>query len=251
MPILPIYSSFDFVVVLEFDDENSEHLDFVAPESDSAKNMYLDLSAAQSDEDNQDSEFVITESNDENNQDLPTAPKLDAEVDTENNDLDNAAPESNENKNFEFSAPESEGEENNVNFVTRDADEDNFEAPKLTDKSNTDFDFVAAQSGMTLHENNNDIDFAVSESDEYNHDLKSDYNAEEGKNMLYDVPAKNGMIFGYSIIHFQHFLSFNYTKINEVHFFRVHHFCSISTILCIIVYVTSVETCIFHLFYIF
>ena len=102
LPILPIYSSFDFVVVLEFDDENSEHLDFVAPESDSAKNMYLDLSAAQSDEDNQDSEFVITESNDENNQDLPTAPKLDAEVDTENNDLDNAAPESNENKNFEL-----------------------------------------------------------------------------------------------------------------------------------------------------
>ncbi len=193
LPILPIYSSSDFVVVLEFDDKNSEHLDFVAPESDSAKNMYLDLSAAQSDEDNQDSEFVITESDDENNKDLPTAPKLDAEVDTENNDLDNAAPESNENNNFEFSAPESEGEENNVNFVTRDADEDDFEAPKLTDKSNTDFEFVAAQSGMTLHENNNDIDFAVSESDEYNHDLKSDYNA-EGKNMLYDVPAKNGMI---------------------------------------------------------
>lgn len=184
-----IRTSFDFVVVLEFDDKNSEQLDFVAPEPDSAKNVYFDLSAAQSDVDNQDSEFVITESDDENNKDLPTAPELDAEVDTENNDLDNAAPESNENKNFEFAAPESEDEENNVNFVTRDADKDDFEAPKLTDKSNTNLDFVAAQSDMTLHENNNDIDFAVSESDEYNHDYKA-----EGKNVLYDVPAKNGMI---------------------------------------------------------
>ena len=168
-------------------------MDFVAPVSDSAKNVYLDVSAALSDEDNQDSEFVITESDDENNKDLPTAPELDAEVDTENNDLDNAAPESIENKNFEFAAPESEGEENNVNFVSRDADKDDFEALKLTDKSNTDLDFVAAQSGMTLHENNNDVDFDLSESDEYNHDLKSDYKA-EGENMLYDVPAKNGMI---------------------------------------------------------
>lgn len=149
-----------------------------APEG--AKNMYLDLSAAQSDENNQHSDFVITESDDENNKDLPTAPKLDAEVDTENNDLDIAAPESNENKNFEF-APESEGE-NNVNFVTRDADED---------KDEDNFKFVAPQSDMTLLENNKDVGFAVSASDEYN-DLKSD--GYEEKSILYDVPAKKGMI---------------------------------------------------------
>ena len=148
--------------------------------------MYLDLSAAQSDEDNQHSDFVITESDDENNEDLPTAPKLDAEVDTENNDLDIAAPESNENKNFEF-APESEGE-NNVNFVTRDADEDK-EENKGQDEDN--FKFVAPQSDMTLLENNKD--FAVSASDEYN-ELKSDGYKTEEKSILYDVPAKKGMI---------------------------------------------------------
>lgn len=162
-------------------------MDFVAPESDGAENEYLDLPAAQSDEDNQDSEFVITESDDENNKDLAIAPELHAEVDTENNDLDIAAPESNENKNFEFAAPESEGEQNSVNFVTRDANEDNnnfeFVAPKLNDNINTDLDFVDGQSGMTLHDNNKDIDFAVSESDEYN----------KGDN-IYDVPAKSGKI---------------------------------------------------------
>lgn len=178
-------------------------MDFVAPESDGAKNEYLDLPAVQSYEDNQDSEFVITESDDENNKVVAAAPELDAEVDTENNYLDIAAPESNENKNFEFAAPESEGE-NDVNFVTRDADEENnnfeFVAPKLTDKINADLDFVAAQSGVALHENKKDVDFAVSESDEYNLDLKSEEYKTEGKNMLYDVPAKRGMINLYSTI---------------------------------------------------